>query len=82
MSFGWSVGDLVATIGILIKVSNALRDSDEAAAINREDNLFIGSLAATLEKNPPGIGRWLATCRNDDLSQRNPRPDKGDAEEA
>jgi hypothetical protein len=55
MSFGWSVGDLIATIGILIKVSNALRDSDGAVAIYREDNLFIESLAATLEKICQGL---------------------------
>ncbi|OCL12101.1 hypothetical protein AOQ84DRAFT_421174 [Glonium stellatum] len=50
MSFGWSVGDLVAAIEILFKVGKALRDSDGAAATYQEDSLFLESLAATLEK--------------------------------
>lgn len=46
----------MAAIGILIKVSKALRNSDGAAATYREDCLFMESLAATLEKVHQELG--------------------------
>ncbi|KAH9222220.1 hypothetical protein DL95DRAFT_381026 [Leptodontidium sp. 2 PMI_412] len=58
MSFGWSVGDLIAAIQILVQVGQALKDSGGAADEYCEDSLFLQSLAATLEKlrqNPDSI---------------------------
>lgn len=49
MSFGWSIGDLLAALGLLNKVRIALTDSHGASAQFQEELAFLQNIAATLE---------------------------------
>lgn len=49
MSFGWSVGDLIAAINLLTKIGGALRDADGASFEYRDATNFLNTLRITLE---------------------------------
>ena len=49
MSFGWSAGDIVQAIGLIVKVAKALDGVDGAASDYREAVIFLTSLQRTLE---------------------------------
>lgn len=48
MSFGWSAGDIIAAITVLVKVGKALRESDGAASDYQDTFHFLTSLDKTL----------------------------------
>lgn len=48
MSFGWSVGDIVAASSLLNKVRIALKDSGGASSDYQQDSAFLQTLSATL----------------------------------
>lgn len=49
MSFGWSIGDLVAALGLLNQARVALSDAGGASARFREEVAFLKNMIATLE---------------------------------
>lgn len=48
MSFGWSIGDLVAAIQLIVKVANALDEVGGAAKDYRDAGAFLRDLGTTL----------------------------------
>ena len=55
MSFGWSVGDIVSAVNILVKVGKALKESGGAATEYQEAVKLHESVSKTLS----GIGALL-----------------------
>ncbi|KAG4439656.1 hypothetical protein IFR05_004853 [Cadophora sp. M221] len=49
MSFGWSVGDLIAAINLLTKIGGALREAGGASSEYQDATSFLSTLQITLE---------------------------------
>lgn len=49
MSFGWSAGDIVSAISVIVKVSKGLRETGGAASSYQDHAEFLDSLAVTLD---------------------------------
>ncbi|KFY46507.1 hypothetical protein V495_02433 [Pseudogymnoascus sp. VKM F-4514 (FW-929)] len=58
MSFGWSVGDLIAGLEVAIRIANALQDAGGAAEKYRQTTTYLLSLSTVLHQlhpPPPGL---------------------------
>ena len=50
MSFGWSVGDILAAVRLLVQVGQALKDTGGASSDYQQTSLFLEGLGATLQR--------------------------------
>jgi len=49
MSFGWSAGDIIATLQLLYQIGSALKDSGGASSEFQETDSFLQTLSRTLK---------------------------------
>lgn len=49
MSFGWSAGDIISAISVIVKVSKGLRETGGATSSYQDHAEFLDSLMVTLE---------------------------------
>ncbi|KAH7364658.1 hypothetical protein BKA65DRAFT_142867 [Rhexocercosporidium sp. MPI-PUGE-AT-0058] len=70
MSFGWSVGDLIAAINLLTKIGCALRDVGGASSEYQDATSFLGTLQVTLESLKSLYGIPIEARTTDNLLQQ------------
>lgn len=67
MSFGWSVGDLVAAVQLLVEVADAIKEIDGADTKYQQDSSYLRYLANVLEKLKDSTARCVGSATVEEL---------------
>jgi len=70
MSFGWSVGDIVSCIAVIVRVSKGLKDSTGATAEYEAAADFLNGLKTTLEKLKEHLDSYPDTFHAKDIGEQ------------